>query len=102
MFDFIEEALDQIAIPVDCRIETSPCCGCYPTGHDGFCSRRSDGIHGALTVIALVGEDMTRFEASQKRLDLRDVIALAACQNEPDWVAQGVGGGMHLGAQASF
>jgi hypothetical protein len=41
-------------------------------------------------------------QAIQQDFDLGDVIAFAARQDEADGIANRIGGGMNLGAQAAF
>ena len=45
---------------------------------------------------------MVRTQSSEERVDLGDVVAFAAGQNEADRVAQSVGRGMDLGAQPAL
>ena len=115
VFDLTEEALDQIALFVDRGIKAAPCRGCGAARDDRFCACGGDGIHSPLPVITpfdfaqdrLVSQNMTGLQPVEQRLDLRDVVALAACQDEADGVAQGVGGGpvrfiMDPGGQTIF
>ena len=76
--------------------------GCGAAGDDGFCAGGGDGIHGALSVIAFVCEDMASPQSIEQPFDLGDVVAFAAGQDEADGVAQSVGGGMDLGAQPAL
>jgi hypothetical protein len=45
---------------------------------------------------------MTCPQAIEQALDLGDVIAFAARQDEADGIAKRIGGGMNFGAQAAF
>jgi hypothetical protein len=45
---------------------------------------------------------MTCLQPVEKRLDLGDVVAFAAGQDEANRIAKRIGGGMDLGAQAAF
>lgn len=76
--------------------------GGRPAWHDGCRACGCDGVERALTVIAFVGYNMARLQPVKQRLDLGDVVALAAGQDEADRIAKRVGGGMDLGAQAAF
>ena len=102
VFDLAEEAFDQIAVLVDCGVEAAPLGGCDSTRNDGFRSCCCDGVHSAMAVIALVGQNMPRPQAIKQSLDLRDVIAFPTCQNEANGIAKRIGGGMNLGTQATF
>lgn len=102
VFDLAEEALNQVAVLVDCGVEATPTCGCGSTRNDRFRPRRCDGVHGALAVITLVSQHMARRQTIEEPLDLGDVIAFPASQNEANGIAQRIGGGMNLGAQAAF
>jgi hypothetical protein len=51
-----------------------------------------------LSVIAFVGEDEAGFDAIEQGLDLGDVVALAAGEDEADRQAERVGGDVDLGA----
>ena len=102
MFDLAEEALDEVPILVDCSVEGAPTGGCGSSRNDWFCSGRSDGVHGALAVISFVCQDIASLQPLEQPLDLGDVIAFSTCQNEADWIAKRIGGGMNFGAQAAF
>ena len=102
MFDFAEQAFDQIALFVELAIEASPCRGRGSARHDGHRACGGDGVHRPLTIIALVGKDVAGLQALEQRLDLGDVVALAAGQEEAERIPQGVGGDMDLGGQAAL
>jgi hypothetical protein len=102
VFDLVEEAFDQIAIFVESGIEGSPLRGCGPARDNGPRTAGGDGIHSTPTVIALVGQDMVCPQPIEQPLDLGDVVALSASQDEADRIAQGIGCGMDLGAQTAF
>jgi hypothetical protein len=102
VFDLTKEALDQIAILVDCGIKGAPLCCRGSARDDRFCSGSSDSVHGTLGIITLVGQHVTCPQAIEQAFDLGDVIAFAARQDEADGIAKRIGGGMNLGAQAAF
>lgn len=102
MFDLVEEAFDQITVFIEGCVEGSPSCGNLSSRDDRPCARRGDRIHGASAIIAFVGEDMVCAQPSEKPLDLGDVVALAAGQNEANRVAQSVGRYMDLCAQPAL
>jgi hypothetical protein len=102
VFDLAEEALDQVAVLVDCGIEARPTGGCGSTRDNRLRSRCCDGVHGALAIVAFVSQHMARRQTFEQPLDLGGVIAFPAGQNEADGIAERIGGGMNLGAQAAF
>ena len=58
--------------------------------------------HGALAVIALVGQNMVRPQSGEQALDLGNFVAFAAGQDEADRASQGVGCSMDLSAQPAL
>jgi hypothetical protein len=102
VFDLAEEALDQVAILVDGGIEAAPFGGDGPARDDGLCAAGRNGVHGPLPIVTLVRQNVTCLQTFKKRLDLGDVVALAAGQDEANGIAQCIGGGMDLGAQTAF
>ena len=98
MFDLAEEAFDQIAVFIDRRIKASPTGGCDSARDDRFCASGGDSIHGALAVIAFVSQNMPCLQPIEEGLNLGNVIAFSARQNEANGVAQRIGGGVNLGA----
>lgn len=101
MFDLAEESFDQIAFLVEMRIEAAPLGGCGSARNDGLCAGGGDGVHGALSVISFIGKDMPCLQSVEQAFDLGDVVAFPAGQDEANRIAQGIGGGMDLGAQAA-
>ncbi len=102
MFDLAEEAFDQIAVFIDRCIKASPIGGCGSARDDRFCASGGDSIHGVLAVMAFISQNMAHLQPDEEGLNLSNVIAFTAGQNEANGVAQRVGGGMNLGAQATF
>lgn len=102
MFEFAEEALDEVALLVEDRIEGPPRDGAGSARNDGNGSGGGDGIDGTLPVIAFVSEDEAGPDAIEQGFDLSDVVALAACQEDANRQAERVGGDMDLGAQPAF
>lgn len=102
MLDLTEEALDQIAVFIDDGVKAAPCGGSGSARNDGFCTSCGDGIHGALAVITFVSQNMARFQPVEERLNLGNVIAFSARQDEANGIAKRIGGSMNLGAQATF
>ena len=102
MFDLTEEAFDQVAILVECGIETPPLGCCSSARNDGFRACSGDGVHGSLAVIALVRQHMACRQAIKQGFNLGDVIAFPTRQDEANGVAKRISGGMNLGTQAAF
>ena len=81
MLDLTKEAFDQIAIPIDCGVEAAPTGGCGSAWNDRLCPGSGDGVHGvhgALTVIAFVGQHMASLQSIEQTLDLGNVVTFAA------------------------
>ena len=97
-----EEALGQISVLVDRGVKGAPLSGRGAARDDGFCSSRRDCIHGTLAIVTFVGEHMICGHPFEQGLDLRNVVALAAGQDEADRIAQRIGGDMNLCAQPAF
>jgi hypothetical protein len=102
VLDLAEEAFDQVAILVDDGVEGAPFGRDGSARDDRFCSCGCDGVHSPLPIVTLVRQNVNRLQAFKKRLDLGDVVALAAGQDEANRIAQRIGGGMNFGAQAAF
>ena len=102
VFDLVEEAFDQVTVFVDRGIEAAPFGGDGPAWDNRLCAAGCDGIHGPLPIVSLVCQNVACLEPVEQPLDLGYVIAFAAGQDEADRVAQGIGGGMDLGAQPAF
>ena len=82
MLDLAEEAFDQVTVIVCSSVECAPFGGDGPAWDDGLCTAGSDSVHGTLAVIAFVCQHMSGFQPVEKRLYLRDIVALCASQNE--------------------
>lgn len=102
MFEFIEEAFDEVALLVEDGIERAARGGGLAARDDGDGARGGGGIDGALGVIALIGEYEAGADAVEQGLDLSDVVALAAGEDDANRQAECVGGDMNLGAQPAF
>lgn len=85
-----EETLDCVAVLIEVFVENPASRGGFPTGNNWFCARPSDGVHGALPIITFVRKDIVGLQTIQQRLNLSDIIALTAGQNDADRVAKGI------------
>lgn len=102
MFEFIEEALDGVALTVD------PCAegeGFDPVGHGADIGPRAAPIHlfaQGVAVVSPVGEkDVARLERSQHVSGRASVVSLAFGQLEADRSAFSIDKGVDLGGQAA-
>lgn len=102
VFDLVEEAFDQVAIFVDHSVEAAPLGCCRASRDHRNRAGCSNGIHGALAIIAFVGQNPVCAQPFEQWLDLGDVIALSTRENEANRIAQRIGCGMDLGAQPAF
>lgn len=102
MLDAAEEALDGVAFFIDGGIERAAIDRAGSARDDGNGTGRGDGVHRALSIIGLVREDEAGAKAAEQRFDLGDVVAFAACQNDPHRQAQRVCRDVDLGTQTTF
>ena len=70
-------------------------------GNDGLGAASGDAGVEAVRVIALVGQDVVGLEAVDQVFGAADVALLAGADQQPQRIAQAIGGGMDLGAQAA-
>src|SRR3546814_11819464 len=84
VFEFVEEALEEVALFVEGGVEAAPCGGGRASRHDGDGARSGDGVDRALAIIAFVGQNEAGVEPIEQALDLRDVVALAAGPDDAD------------------
>jgi hypothetical protein len=100
MLDLVEEALDQIAFPVDVLVVWD---GLRPGAgrwNHGFCAGFCDASAKPISVVAFVGQMIEGYAADQI-LDLEDVVHLASCQDEANGIAKRIYARTDLRAQAA-
>jgi len=101
MLDFVEEALDQIALLVDMLVIRDGLRSRSGRRNDrlgtGLCDARTKPIG----VITPVGQQMFERQAADEVLGLDNVVHLAASQDEADGIAKRIHAGADLGAQAA-
>jgi hypothetical protein len=100
--ELTEEVLNQIVVFVAGGIKAVPSGGCGSERGDRFCAYGCDGNHSPLLNMALVDQNMSGLSSVKQRLNLPDVVAFASSEDEADRMAECIGGGMNLGAQATF
>ena len=102
MFDFIEEALNQMALFVNKPVALAGLGPAATRRDDRLHAPFLDGLYERIGVIALVADKGlgTCGGQRQQSLGLTDVAGLSAGQNELQWVSQGIGDGVDLGAEA--
>ena len=97
MFDFVEEALDEIAFAIE-RVVTWTLDRSVCLGRDnGVCAALDDGIDDVITVIPLVSQHILRGDAVQQPRRLRTVGNLALRKDEPHRIAQSIAQSMKFG-----
>jgi len=103
VFDFVEEAFDQMALLANEPIAFVRFGAVGAWRDDGPHAPRPDRLDERVTVIALVADEGFRPFRSQRQqgVGLADVAGLPAGQREVEGVAQGIGDGMGLGAESA-
>jgi hypothetical protein len=98
VFDFEEEALDEVAFAVERVVAVDLWGG--GSGRDD-CDRvlSGDDIAERFRVIAFVAEDMIGWQIGDQSLGVGVVTGLTGRENEPEGVAQGIDDGVDLGGQ---
>jgi hypothetical protein len=90
MLDYTEETLDEIALAIEREIAIAfhfPIC---LRRDDDLDRTRSQAVNEVIGVIALVCEQSSRLDRRQQRSGLRDIVNLAAGQNEPQRITKGI------------
>ena len=101
MLDFVEEALDQIALLVDVLVIRDGLRARSGRRNDRLGTRLCDAQAKPIGVIAPVGQQMFERQAADEILGLEDIVHLAAGQDEADGIAKRIHTGADLGAQAA-
>jgi len=101
VFDFVEEAFDQMALLVDEPIDFARLFAVAAGRDDGLHAPRLDRLDDGVGIVALVCDERLspRRRQPEQRLRLAGVIGLAARQHEVQRVAKGVRDGVDLGAE---
>ena len=101
MFDFVEEALDEIAFAVEREIAEAL--------DDAVCFRRDDGFGATgfdetdndFAVIAFVGQHVFCGDILQEQFCLGAIGGVSGSEDEAQRIAQGVAQCMQLGGQSA-
>jgi hypothetical protein len=101
MFDFIEEALDEIAFAVEREIARPRglAVGLWRNhwGDRAF----SEGVDQRIGVIRLVADQGLWIDAVDQRLCTSQVVGLPGCEHQIDGIAQGIDECVDLGGQST-
>ena len=102
MFDFVEEALDEIAQPVEVGIDRPLMFAVALGGNVRLRSMLGDHMKDCCGVVPFVGDDISRQRhAIDQRRERRLVGGLAGGEQEPDRQAVSIDDGVDLCAQSS-
>ena len=96
----VEEPLGEVAL-VERLVMVAWRFAVGPGRDDSLGSHVAYGIPQVVSVVSLVGDHGTGLEAVQQFVAARDVMALPRPEQQAHRVAQRVGGGVYLGAQAA-
>lgn len=101
MFEPVEEALDEIALLVEFGVVGSLdlAVALGRDHHPG--AGPGESVAQMVGIIAFVGDGGVGLDALDELVGEGDVVALAGRADEADGIAQGIAGGMDLGAQAA-
>ena len=101
LLQLVEEPLGEVALPVERLVMVAWRFAVGPGRDDSLGSHVAYGIPQVVSVVSLVGDHGTGLEAVQQFVAARDVMALPRPEQQAHRVAQRVGGGVYLGAQAA-
>ena len=102
VFEFIEEALDEVALAIDVSFDDALDADVALRGDMGFGAGGFDLVDDREREVPAVGDDIARQRhAIDQRRKRRLVGGLAGGEQEPDRQAAGIDDGMDLGAQSS-
>ena len=99
MFEFVEEALDNVAFFVELGVAGSLDLAVALGWDDDLGAGSGDVLDQMICVIAFVGKCRLGLEAIDQIMGESDVVALSRAGDQADRVAQRIAGGMDLGAQ---
>ena len=99
MFDLVDEALDQVSLPVQVGIVVSTLFPVGPRRDHRCCTSLPDHLQEGISVIALIGDDIVKSVPGDQCLPLGDVVALAPGELEAQGVAQRINADVDFGAE---
>lgn len=101
MLEFVEEALDEVALLVEQFIEGALLLAIGPRLDDRLGAFLNDGVVEVLGVVGGVGDDRSWSEAFDELGRPQDFALLTWTTDQARRISQRVGGGVDLGAQAA-
>lgn len=101
MFEFVEEALDVIALLVERLIERPQLLSIRPRLDAGLSPELYDRLVEVLGVVGGVSKDRPWSQAFDKFCGSQNLALLSWTADQPRRIAEGVGRGVDLGAQAA-
>ena len=101
MLEFAEEALDEIALPVDAFVDRTVNEALAGRRDVGLGATGPDQIEHCVGVVASVGDDMTAFEADEQKRSCAQIMGLAGRQYKTHRQAVFIDQSIDLGAQSS-
>ena len=101
VFEFAEEALDQIALLVEFDIIMMRPSPLRPWRNDWLCTLIEDGVVEMLGIISTVGNNKAAGDAIDERGAVDHLTAMTGTCDQPGRVAECIGGHMQLGGQAA-
>lgn len=100
MLDLVDEALHQMALPIQVRIVLPRAVAVGPGWNHRHRPRPSDHLEEGISVITLVGQDKGASVPSDQCLPLGDVVTLPSGKLEAQGVAQPIHANVDFGAES--
>lgn len=100
MFELADGSLDDVAPFVDFGIEVSGSVHARSLGDDRSGADGLDMVEHGVSVIGLVGDDVSRGEADEQRQRMVGIVGLSTGQEETNWPAKRVDGDVPLAGQS--
>ena len=90
MLDYTEETLDEIALAIEREVAIAFHFPIRFRRDDDLDRSRDQAVSEVICVITLVCEQSSGLDQPQQRLSLRDIVNLAASQDEPQRITKGI------------
>ena len=101
VFEFAEEALDQIALLVEFDVIMMLPSALRPGRNDRLCTLIEDGVVEMLGIIGTVSDDKATGDAIDERGAVDHLAAMTGTCDQPGGVAECIDGHMQFGGQAA-
>ena len=101
MLDFVDEALNQMALFVQMTVMLTLLVTARRRGNDRLSTTLNNDMKEVEGIVSSVGDDVVGTEVLDEGLCLGDVVALATCQSETQRIAQAIDADVNLGAEAT-